>query len=542
MPADIELEIGPMAAAVESRLAEWESAGLARRIWAKDPTVWAETDLPELADRLGWLGLPDEMAGVVSELRGFASEVANEGIRFVVLLGMGGSSLAPEVYQATFGNAEGHPELIVLDSTHPGAVQAVDARIDLAHTLFLVASKSGTTLETLSFFRYFWNRLMQQGLPQGEHFAALTDPGSALEDLAAERGFRRVFSTPPEVGGRYSALTYFGLVPAALIGADIAAVLASAAAAADSSRSGAADNPGLVLGAVWGEAALAGRDKLTVVTSPSLAAFPNWLEQLIAESTGKDGTGIVPIAGEDLAEPNAYGDDRLFLSYQLDGDGEPPAVLSALAAAGHPVIRIHLATKEDIGGAMFSAEIATAAAGAILGIHPFNQPDVQVAKELARQVMAGELDGGAPINAAAPTDATRLASWLAALPGDGYIGISAYVPMTADAIELLQGLRHHLQHLTRAATSVGFGPRFLHSTGQLHKGGPAALFLQLVDEPSPDVAVPETDFTFGKLVVGQAEGDYRALEERRQEVLRVQLGAEWTAGLDTLLDTVSSLA
>jgi transaldolase/glucose-6-phosphate isomerase len=514
---------------------------MAHRIWAKDPTVWAETDLPELTDRLGWLGLPDEMADVASELKAFASDVANEGIRFVVLLGMGGSSLAPEVFQSTFGNADGYPELIVLDSTHPGAVRAVDARIDLASTLFVVASKSGTTLETLSFFRYFWNRLMQQGLPQGEHFVALTDPGSALEELAAERGFRRVFATPPEVGGRYSALTYFGLLPAALIGADITAILASAAAAAEASRRGAAENPGLVLGAVWGEAALTGRDKLTVITSPSLAAFPNWLEQLIAESTGKDGTGIVPIAGEDLADPDAYGDDRVFMSYQLDADGEAPDALDALVAAGHPVVRIGLTATEGIGGAMFSAEVATAAAGAVLGIHPFNQPDVQVAKELARQAMAGELEGGDPIEAAAPGDATRLAAWVAELPDNGYIGISAYVPMTVGAIEALQGLRHHLRHLTGAATTVGFGPRFLHSTGQLHKGGPGALFLQLVDEPTPDAAVPETDFSFGKLVVGQAEGDYRALESRRQRVLRVQLGSESVAGLDTLLDSVSSL-
>ncbi|MBT8192188.1 MAG: phosphoheptose isomerase, partial [Acidimicrobiia bacterium] len=540
-PVEMTMSLGPLADAVEARLAGWESEGMARRIWAKDPTVWAETDLPELTDRLGWLSLPEEMAAAVSDLEGFASEIADEGIRFVVLLGMGGSSLAPEVFQSTFGNAAGHPELIVLDSTHPGAVQAVDARIELADTLFIVASKSGTTLETLSFFRYFWNRLVQDGLPQGEHFVALTDPGSTLEDLAAERGFRRVFSTPPGVGGRYSALTYFGLVPAALIGADVAAILSAAAVTAAACRGSAHDNPGLQLGAVWGEAALAGRDKLTVVTSPGLAAFPNWLEQLIAESTGKDGTGIVPVAGEDLAEPDGYGDDRLFLSYQLAG--EPAPGLDALANAGHPVLSVALQSPEELGAAMFAAEVATAAAGAVLGIHPFNQPDVQVAKELARQAMAGELGGGAPIEAADPADATRLAGWLAALPERAYIGISGYVPMTAGAVELLQGLRHHLRHLTGAATTVGFGPRFLHSTGQLHKGGPAAaLFLQLVDEPSPDVAVPETDFTFGRLVAGQAEGDYRALEDRGQTVMRVQLGADWPAGLETLLDTVSSLA
>jgi transaldolase/glucose-6-phosphate isomerase len=273
-----------------------------------------------------------------------------------------------------------------------------------------------------------------------------------------------------------------------------------------------------------------------------LAAFPNWLEQLIAESTGKDGTGIVPVAGEDLAASDAYGDDRLFLAYLLDGDDDPARELDRLAAAGHPVLRVRLGTIEDLGDAMFTAEFATAAAGAVLGIHPFNQPDVQVAKELARRAMAGELDAGTPISEAAPDDATRLGEWLTGLPDHAYVGISAYVPMTADAIELLQGLRHHLRHLTRSATTVGFGPRFLHSTGQLHKGGPPdALFLQLVDEPPTDLAVPETDFTFGRLVAGQAEGDYRALQERHQRVTRVQLGADAVAGLDTLLDTVSSL-
>ncbi len=534
------MTLGPMAAAVEARLDGWDSDGMARRIWAKDPTVWAETDLPELTDRLGWLSLPEEMAATVSDLEGFAAEIVAEGFRFVVLLGMGGSSLAPEVFQATFGNAAGYPELIVLDSTHPGAVRAVDARIELSETLFLVASKSGTTLETLSFLRYFWNRLVVEGVPQGRHFVAITDPGSSLEDLAAERGFRRVFNTPPDVGGRYSALTHFGLVPAALIGADIGAILSAAAATAAACRGSGPDNPGLQLGAAWGEAALAGRDKLTVVTSPGLAALPNWREQLVAESTGKDGTGIVPVAGEDLAEPEDYGDDRLFLSYHLEG--EEPVGLDALAGAGHPVIRVTLQTREELGGAMFVAELATAAAGAVLGIHPFNQPDVQVAKELARQAMAGELEGGAPIVAAGPADATRLANWLAKLPERAYIGISAYLPMTAEAIEVLQGLRHHLRELTGAATTVGFGPRFLHSTGQLHKGGPGALFLQLVDEPEPDIAVPETDYTFGRLVVGQAEGDYRALEGREQVVLRIQLGSEWLTGLETVLDAVSSLA
>lgn len=544
MPAEVTFALGELAPAVDRRLAEWEAEGVGRRIWYRDPTVWAETDLPELSDRLGWLTLPGEMAAQLEELKGFASTVAEGSMTHVVLAGMGGSSLAPEVFQATLGNAEGYPELIVLDSTHPDAVRSIDDRIDLATTLFVIASKSGTTLETMSFFQYFWARLEAAGLAQGDHFIALTDPGSQLVELAETRRFRRVFETPPEVGGRYSALTAFGLVPAALIGADVDQILASAAAvaAACSAATPAAENPGLVLGAIWGEAALAGRDKVTFVVSPSLTAFPNWLEQLIAESTGKDGTGIVPVAGEDLAPPEGYADDRLFVRYRLAGENDADSELAALAKAGHPVVTIELAQLEDLGGEIFRAEFATAAAGAVLGIHPFNQPDVQLAKELARQAMAGDLNGGAPIGAVSPANANELMTWLGSLPEGGYIGLQAYAPMTATTTELLQALRLHLRDATTAATTVGFGPRFLHSTGQLHKGGPSkAIFMQLVTEPAEDLPVPETDYAFGHLIAAQAEGDYRALQERGQQVLRVQLGHDSDLGLETLIDSVSSL-
>ncbi len=544
MPAEVTFALGELAPAVDRRLAEWEAEGVGRRIWDRDPTVWAETDLPELSDRLGWLTLPGEMAAQLEELKGFASTVAEGSMTHVVLAGMGGSSLAPEVFQATLGNAEGYPELIVLDSTHPDAVRSIDDRIDLATTLFVIASKSGTTLETMSFFQYFWARLEAAGLAQGDHFIALTDPGSQLVELAETRRFRRVFETPPEVGGRYSALTAFGLVPAALIGADVDQILASAAAvaAACSAATPAAENPGLVLGAIWGEAALAGRDKVTFVVSPSLTAFPNWLEQLIAESTGKDGTGIVPVAGEDLAPPEGYADDRLFVRYRLAGENDADSELAALAKAGHPVVTIELAQLEDLGGEIFRAEFATAAAGAVLGIHPFNQPDVQLAKELARQAMAGDLNGGAPIGAISPANANELMTWLGSLPEGGYIGLQAYAPMTATTTELLQALRLHLRDATTAATTVGFGPRFLHSTGQLHKGGPSkAIFMQLVTEPAEDLPVPETDYAFGHLIAAQAEGDYRALQERGQQVLRVQLGHDSDLGLETLIDSVSSL-
>lgn len=544
MPAEVSLHLGSLAQAVDRRLALWDEEGIGRRIWDRDPTVWAETDLPELSDRLGWLALPTEMAGNAGDLKGFSAAVAQGGITHVVLAGMGGSSLAPEVFQATFGNVEGYPELIVLDSTHPDAVRGVDERIDLPRTLFLIASKSGTTLETMSFFQYFWARLGAEGLAQGDHFVALTDPGSQLAEIAETRSFRRVFDTPPEVGGRYSALTSFGMVPASLIGTEVGKVLASAATLASecSGAAAAGDNPGLVLGAVWGEAALSGRDKITFVVSPSLAAFPNWLEQLIAESTGKDGTGIVPVAGEDLAPPSSYGGDRLFVHYHLAGESGAGTELAELTKAGHPIVTIELGALEDLGGEMFRAEFATAAAGAVLGIHPFNQPDVQLAKELARQAMAGEFAGGAEINAANPGDATELKSWLGALPENAYIGLQAYTPMAATTTELLQALRLHLRDATTAATTVGFGPRFLHSTGQLHKGGPGeALFLQLVTEPDTDLDVPETDFTFGQLIAAQAEGDYRAMQERGRRVLRVQLGHDVDLALETLIDSVSSL-
>ena len=544
MPAEASLSLGSLGPAVDSRLELWESEGIGRRIWHRDPTVWAETDLPELTDRLGWLDLPGEMAASVADLEVFAAEVRDEGVTHVVLLGMGGSSLAPEVYQATFGNASGYPELIVLDSTHPEAVQSVDDRINLAKTLFLVASKSGTTLETLSFFRYFWRRLVNEGLPQGPRFVALTDPGSALVDLAEERGFRRIFETPPEVGGRYSALTYFGLVPAALIGADVGAMLTSAAAmaAACGPSVAAASNPGLVLGAVLGEAALAGRDKATFAVSPSLTAFPNWIEQLIAESTGKDGMGIVPVAGEALGDPKRYGEDRVFIHYLLDGDGTAPSQLADVAKAGHPVVTITLDSPEALGGELFRAELATAAAGAILGIHPFNQPDVQIAKELARQAMAGELAGGAPILEVTPSDSTALETWMGSLPDSGYISLQAYAPMVPATEQALSALREALGAGGSVVTTVGFGPRFLHSTGQLHKGGPShGLFLQLITQPTEDIDVPEGDFSFGKLIAGQAEGDYRALQERAQKVLRVQLGPEAAAGVATLTDTVTGI-
>jgi transaldolase/glucose-6-phosphate isomerase len=520
---------GPLGEAIAARLQSWAGEGIVGRIWAQDPTVWAETDLPELSDRLGWLTLPEEVAGRIEDLTAFGAEIMADGFEHVVLCGMGGSSLAPEMYARTFGSRPGHPELIVLDSTHPGAVAAVRSRIDPATTLFLVSSKSGGTIETLSFMRYFWHEVVVGGLPPGERFVAITDPGSGLADLAAERGFRRTFHTPPEVGGRYSALTDFGLVPAALIGVDLGALSTAARTAAESAGATVMpeDNPAAHIGAFWAEAALAGRDKLTISTSPSLAAFPDWLEQLIAESTGKDGTGIVPVVGEQPGALERYGNDRAFLHYQLASDGEPPQELVAPADAGHPTYVLLLAEKYDLASEIFYAELATAAAGSALGIHPFNQPNVQLAKAHAQAVMEGEGGAGAVIAEWGGGETAEIASFLTDLEAGAYLGIHAYLAPTRELDLALGALRTAVSNRAVVATTAGYGPRFLHSTGQLHKGGPrTGVFLQIVDDPGDDLPIPDSNLSFGRLITAQADGDYQALVETRHSVARVRLTAD----------------
>jgi transaldolase/glucose-6-phosphate isomerase len=414
----------------------------------------------------------------------------------------------------------------------------VENRIDPQRTLFLVSSKSGTTTEPLSFFHYFWERAGKQG----RRFIAITDPGTPLAHMAQQRGFRRVFEAPADVGGRYSALTVFGLLPAALIGVDIQRVLDLAwqmteACAVGSTLSA---NPGLSLGAALGELAVAGRDKVTFVSSPSLVSLPDWIEQLIAESTGKDDKGIVPIAGEPLGQPGIYGNDRVFVDLCLRGeeDAGVTARIDALQAAGHPVIRIKLEEKAFLGAEFFRWEIATAAAGAVLGVHPFNQPDVQLAKELARKAMQDSGAGAAAADdliPAAANLASALKAWLGeARPGD-YIALQAYLAPALETMVALENIRFVLRDHLRLATTVGYGPRFLHSTGQLHKGGPnTGLFLQLVDDASGDLAVPESAYSFGALVRAQATGDADALRRRGRRLLRLSLGADPAAGLRNL--------
>ena len=548
-PDPVSFHLGGHEDRVVERLHAWQNDDFACRMWRRDPTLWAEEDTPEITNRLGWLNLPESMQEQAEEITAFADSV-KDAFDDVVVLGMGGSSLAPDVFGKVFDAADGYPDLTVLDSTHPDAVTALADDLALERTLFVVASKSGTTTETLSFFRYFWDRVSGVTDTPGDHFVANTDPGSDLVALGEERGFRAVFRAPPDVGGRYSALTPFGLVPAALMGIDLQRLLdrAWAAEAGSDFCVEAPNNAGLELGAALGELATAGRDKVTFVTSPSLEAFPAWQEQLIAESTGKDDTGIVPVDGEPLAGPKAYGDDRVFVYFYLDGEQDRATIgkLDALEEAGHPVISIRLDDRYDLAREMYRWEMGVAAAGAILGIHPFNQPNVEAAKRLATEAMNAEDGAGGNVGGqtrtivADDTGALRQAvgDWLGAADETSYLGVQAYLAPTAATEEALRTLQETLRDRTGLATTLGYGPRFLHSTGQLHKGGPPnGLFLQLVDTPSDEVSVPETDYTFTELIAAQATGDYQALQEADRTVLRVRAEA---SDVSRLVDAIEA--
>ena len=533
-----EASLGPAADAVEARLAAWQQQGLIRRLWAKDHTLWSPVPVPELTNRLGWLTLPHEMGAHAAELAALAGDARREGVQHVVLLGMGGSSLAPEVICQTYGSRPGYPELLVLDSTHPLAVGGVADRVRPGRTLFVLASKSGTTAEPTAMFHYFWKWAGQTGRP-GHWFVAITDPGTPLEALARERGFRRVFHGSPEVGGRYSALSLFGLVPAALAGVEVGALLQDARWMTDVCVAGQPEqgNPALFLGAAIGELAKSGRDKLTFLVDPPFSGLPAWLEQLIAESTGKNGTGIVPIADEPELPPAAYGRDRVFVGIEFGRPSGAGERLRALEAAGHPVIRITLDSPENLGQEFFRWELAVAASAIVLGVQPFDQPDVQSAKDMTRRAMAdpqGALSANlqpCPAAEAGPA----IEAWLsAARPGD-YLALQAFLAPTPAVTSALQSLRQALGRRAGLATTLGYGPRFLHSTGQLHKGGPnSGVFLQFVDDPGADLVVPEAGFTFGELLAAQAAGDAAALVERGRRLLRVQLGRDPVQALKDL--------
>jgi transaldolase/glucose-6-phosphate isomerase len=546
------LNLGGYKSQVDARLVSWKEHQFSRRLWDRDHTLWFPEFQPEITDRLGWLELPETMQKRLGDLRSFAQRVKEEGISYVVLLGMGGSSLAPEVFQKTFGNAPGYPELLVLDSTHPSAVGAAEEKIDLARTLFLVSSKSGTTLETLSLFRYFWNQVSSSTDNPGHHFVAITDPGTPLMKLAKERDFRQVFQSNPDVGGRYSAFTYFGLVPAALIGMDVQRLMDRARIASESTASWVSEDKasGLILGAALGELAKS-RDKLTFLTSSSLEFFPAWLEQLIAESTGKDGKGIIPVVNEPPVSIEGYGKDRFFVGLSLETDNGRglEKQMKAFEEAGHPTVLISLKEKYDLAQEIFCWEVAIASAGAVLGIQPFNQPDVQLAKDLAREAMEkiqepeGKSKGSAETFSVGEAGALSGAfkNWIAQAQSRDYIAVQAYLSPNADTTRALQRIRSGLLKHKQLATTLGYGPRFLHSTGQLHKGGPnTGLFLQLVDRPSINLSIPETDYSFNTLIKAQALGDYQALKQRKRRVLRVDLMSDVRGGFDRLLELIEN--
>jgi glucose-6-phosphate isomerase len=562
---DAKLESALAAARAIAVQKEWADRAIGRR----DPSVWSDDEVVKraVATRLGWLEAPFHFADETGELKAFAAALREQGFTTAVLGGMGGSSLAPALLAHVFGTAEAVIPVRVLDSTDPVAVAATLDDLDPLATLFIVSTKSGTTAESLSFQAYQWARtddaLTATGVGHptqpGDFMVAITDPDKSLRSIPHHDRLREVFINPPDVGGRYSALTYVGLVPAALLGVNLDLLLEKARAMVMACGvSDPAKNPGLALGLTMGVFALAGRDKLTFVIDRELAAFGPWVEQLIAESTGKaplgsgggQGVGVVPVDGEPLGAPSVYGNDRVFVRITLDGSAGPdPSIgenvdarLAALAAAGHPVIRINVGSTIDIGAEFVRWEVATALAGAVLGIDPFDQPNVEEAKTNTRAVIAAfESDDGAssqdPALAVANEIATTAAlkTHLSKLVANGYASIQAYVHQTPARDAALLAIRTLLRDKTHRATTVGYGPRFLHSTGQLHKGGaPIGWFLQLVSEHPDDLEIPGKAYTFGGLIDAQAIGDARTIEDHKLPIVRINLGPDPDAGLAAL--------
>ena len=506
--------------------------GVAKRIWQKDESLWGGPGVPEIGDRLGWLTISEKMLDAAPELNAFAEEVRDQGYTDVALLGMGGSSLGPEVIRRSYGDIEGWPKLHVLDSTDPGSVLELEREVDLEKTLFVVSSKSGGTIETLSHMKHFYERVGRVG----QQFVAVTDPGSPLVEEAKQRSFRRVFENDPEIGGRYSVLSYFGLVPAVLMGVNIEALLQRCQVAEQSCThfDSSASNSGLWLGVAMGEAALQGRDKCTFIVSEPIASFGLWVEQLIAESTGKEGKGVLPVADEPLGDPAAYGDDRVFV--YLRNPDEPDEELETrtdeLAKAGHPVVTTQVHGASDLGRVFFFAEFGTAVAGWVLGINPFDQPNVQEAKDNTAKVLAMSEPPELP---AAGDDALRALLAKAAPPH--YVAIMGYVQPSEDFDAAIAELRARIRDRTKATTTFGYGPRFLHSTGQFHKGGPpTGLFLQLVHDGEEDVPVPGEDSTFAKLKNAQADGDLLTLRDHGLPAERVRLEGDPAKAVRELTD------
>ncbi|HMC31832.1 MAG TPA: bifunctional transaldolase/phosoglucose isomerase, partial [Candidatus Angelobacter sp.] len=546
----------PLTQAVQATLKDWQSNGKMARLWKGDKSLWTNDDEDKW---LGWLRVVEDQRAHLPQLMEAAADAAQAGFAHALLLGMGGSSLCPEVLKLTFGQQSGHPELHVLDSTDPAEIKSIESQIDVAQTLFIVASKSGSTLEPNIFKQYFFARAQEiVGKEKaGERFIAITDPGSKMQQVAERDRFRKIFFGVPSIGGRYSALSNFGMVPAAVMGIDLRKFLerTEEMVQACGPEVPADQNPGAVLGAILGTLGNLGRDKVTILTSPGIYDLGAWLEQLLAESTGKQGKGLVPVDRESLSTPEKYGDDRIFVYLRLlsDSDSAQQKQLDALRQAGQPVVEIELADIYDIGQEFFRWEIATTVAGSILGINPFNQPDVEASKIVTRQLTeayekTGSLPAETPFheengiklfaddrNAAnlknlAGNDRTLkglLRAHLNQLGAGDYLALLAYVEMNREHEERLQTIRHTIRDRKRVATCLGFGPRFLHSTGQAYKGGPnSGVFLQITCDDAVQLPVPGQKYTFGVVKAAQARGDFQVLAERKRRALRIHLPAD----------------
>jgi transaldolase / glucose-6-phosphate isomerase len=553
-----------LASAVKTNIDDWRAAGKVRRLWQRDASLWTGTDE---ANWLGWLGITEDQIAHTQKLRQLAEEVKSEGFTDILLLGMGGSSLCPEVLRMTFGKIAGFPELHVLDSTDPAQIQAIQSRVNLAKTLFVVSSKSGTTLEPNIFKQYFFEQVRQAvgAEKAGTRFIAITDPGSKMQQVAETDRFRHIFYGLPSIGGRYSALSNFGLVPAALMGLDVTKFLDRTEEMVEACASCVPvdENPGVVLGIILGTAAKNGRDKVTLITSRGIFDLGAWLEQLLAESTGKQGKGTIPVDREELASPEVYGNDRVFAYIRMDSDADAAqdAKVKALEQAGQPVVRITVADTYDLGQEFFRWEIATAVAGSIIGINAFNQPDVEASKIATRNLTteyekSGSLpaekpvleDGGIKLftdgkNAEALAKAAGndksldgyLRAHLNRLGAGDYFALLAYIQMNSEHETRLQELRLALRAKKHVATCLEFGPRFLHSTGQAYKGGPnSGVILQLTCDDAVDLPVPGQKYTFGVVKAAQARGDFQVLAERGRRALRIHLGKDLQSGLAKL--------
>ncbi len=555
---------GPLAGAVASSLEEWKKNNKVARLWQKDASLWSGTDE---SNWLGWLTITEEQLVHIDVLRQIAEDVKKARFKHALLLGMGGSSLCPEVLRRTFGKIKGFPELHVLDSTDPAQIKAIEAKVDLESTICIVSSKSGSTLEPNIYKQYFFERVKAKvgEKEAGNRFIAITDPGSKLQQVAQADGFRKIFMGVPSIGGRYSALSNFGMVPAAVMGLDVAKFLniTEEMVKACGTSSAADSNPGVILGTILGVAANHGRDKLTIVTSPGIFDLGAWLEQLIAESTGKIGKGIIPVDRERLAKPATYGNDRVFAYLRLASkpNKAQDAAVAALEKAGHPVVRITLPNTYNLGQEFFRWEIATAVAGSIIGINAFNQPDVEASKiETKKLTSQYETTGSLPPessffedkgiklfadekNAAALKGGAKLAdvlkTHLSRLGADDYFAVLGYITMNPANEKTLQTIRHAVRDKKKVATVLGFGPRFLHSTGQAYKGGPnSGVFLQITCDDAKDLPVPGQKYTFGIVKAAQARGDFAVLAERGRRALRVHLGKNLKSGLATLAKAV----